>query len=307
MKIWSIITCLLIIISTQTGLIFAEKTPSKETSDSQITIFFDVNGVLLLTDTFATLKMLRLGKLMRYALSKGIAPWNVSKAFKNRFFRFLDLIPLTDTEKLITPSFDEKGNKLPIIMAAYLNGLVTSQDIIARIEQNMLGKKDWFSSKTEARLILKLAKIIFTPQIFALIQKPNPRAISFLEKCKAAGIQMRILSNFDSESFAILQKKYPEIFNYFAPKDIILSGDKKLGKPDERLYQQVFEEYNPATTWFIDDQEANLVIPRKMGINCIHFATDRTYLGLYKKAAEFPDIHTFLQQPVTTKSFALAL
>lgn len=297
MKIWSILACLFLIFTIKTEALFAEKDSTNSVSPSQITIFFDAHGVLVLTDTFAALKMLGLGRLMRYSISKGIAPWKIANAFKDRFFQFLHTIPLTQEEQQIIPSFDPKGIKLPIIMTAYLNGIITSAEILSRIEKHAQSNRAWFSSKTEMKLIIAQARMIFTPKRFASIQKPNPRAIEFLEKCKDSGIKVRILSNFDAESFAILQAKYPELFHYFASEDIILSGNLKLGKPNHELYQTVFSGYNPAATWFIDDQEINLVFPQKMGINTVHFSNNRSYLGLYKKAAEFPDIQTFLPQP----------
>ena len=78
-----------------------------------------------------------------------------------------------------------------------------------------------------------------------------------------------LLSNQDSETFAIIKQKYASVFKHF--DGIMISGDAKMTKPDPEIFKLLLTTYNlvPTDCFFIDDQEENLVTAEKLGIQSI--------------------------------------
>ena len=56
---------------------------------------------------------------------------------------------------------------------------------------------------------------------------------------------------------------------------VVVSGLEKLVKPDVRIYRVFCERYGlaPESCVFIDDNEANVISARKIGMEAIHFSS----------------------------------
>jgi FMN phosphatase YigB (HAD superfamily) len=78
------------------------------------------------------------------------------------------------------------------------------------------------------------------------------------------------LSNWSAETYPKIRPMYA-FFEWF--DDILLSGEVKLAKPDERIYTLFLERigWQAEKCVFIDDSEANVVVARRLGFKAIHF------------------------------------
>jgi len=75
------------------------------------------------------------------------------------------------------------------------------------------------------------------------------------------------LTNWSGQTFPYA---YPFLRKF---KDIVVSGDVKMIKPNPEIYTYALNrfEINAGETIFIDDNENNVVTANKLGINGIHF------------------------------------
>ena len=96
--------------------------------------------------------------------------------------------------------------------------------------------------------------------------------VAVLRRLRDAGYPLYGLSNWSAEKFTIVCADYP-FFDWF--EDIILSGDVRLLKPDERIFELVLGRIGkPAgECLFIDDSFENIEKARVMGFEVIHFQT----------------------------------
>ena len=85
------------------------------------------------------------------------------------------------------------------------------------------------------------------------------------------GVQYRLfgLTNWSAETFPIALGMY-SFFEVF--EGIVISGEEKLKKPDQRFYQVLLERYglNAGECLFIDDVERNVRAARDLGFQAIH-------------------------------------
>lgn len=95
-----------------------------------------------------------------------------------------------------------------------------------------------------------------------------------------------ILSNWDTESFNYLynNEKNRELFKYFNPDQVIISGKIGLLKPDKPVYEYITEKFNLRyqDCVFIDDDARNVKTAKELGM--IAFLADsKDYKNLEKK------------------------
>ena len=108
---------------------------------------------------------------------------------------------------------------------------------------------------------------------------PIADAITLLNDCyhakKADGSPkntLLVLSNWDTVSFDLLQKRYPEIFDaYFKKHHIIVSGAIGLIKPEKEAFKYVLNTYklDPKDCIFINDQYDNVLASQAAGITSL--------------------------------------
>ncbi len=77
------------------------------------------------------------------------------------------------------------------------------------------------------------------------------------------------LTNWSAETIPVAYKRY-DFFRYFA--GIVVSGEEKRVKPDERIYRILLERYglNAQESLFIDDNLENIEAARKLGFKTVH-------------------------------------
>ena len=80
------------------------------------------------------------------------------------------------------------------------------------------------------------------------------------------------LTNWSHETFPRALELF-EFLGWF--EGIVVSGAEQLKKPDERIYQVLFDRYqiNPINSVFIDDSYPNVEAARNLGMKAVHFKT----------------------------------
>ena len=123
------------------------------------------------------------------------------------------------------------------------------------------------------------------PRFLDSIGAPVPGMAALVDEL-AADVPLYAITNFSGEFFPEFRTREAAMFDRF--RDIVVSGDEKLVKPDAAIYRLAIDRFgvDPATTVFIDDNEANVAGAAAVGLIALHFTgeprlrADLTRLGL---------------------------
>lgn len=245
-------------------------------------IIFDFGGVLILTNHMASFRQLGILNIASCSYRLGINPFYLDHYIKSRLFDFLDEIAIHQQLNPLSyeQTYDEKGNPLPMLMSAWLQGSFSSSEILTLIESSIKNNSAWFKCQAEKRIIQNTARLIFTPEIFVGSRKISPAGIAFIKKCKKQGHRIYGLSNWDAQSFTVLKQQHPELFDLF--DGVVISAEAKANKPHATIYQTLLARYElkPEDCWFIDDQQENIDAAKKLGINAVRHTS--TFANLIK-------------------------
>ena len=102
------------------------------------------------------------------------------------------------------------------------------------------------------------------------IPGPVPGSTEIVEELDAAGVPLYAITNFGADTWAGFRPSYP-LFDRF--RDIVVSGDEQLAKPDPAIYALAAARFGrPAGTMlFVDDSLANVESARACGWHGHHF------------------------------------
>lgn len=80
------------------------------------------------------------------------------------------------------------------------------------------------------------------------------------------------LTNWSAETFPLARNRF-EFMGWF--KDIVVSGEEKLIKPDPAIYRLLLERFalEPQDTVFIDDSPRNVQAAAELGLHAVHFTS----------------------------------
>lgn len=229
----------------------------------------DFGGVLVLPDKFTAFQHLGMTNIAECIFCLRLNPLTLQTYLKTVLFNTLDAI--AQSHDLNTNSYhltyDEKGNPLPFLMCAWLQGSMPCSEIRLLINNSIALHPEWFKCRAEQRLIENILQMIFTPQYFVNTWKISTAGIAFIKQCKLHGHKIYGLSNWDAESFALLKQKHPQLFELF--DGVVASGEVNANKPHATIYQILLERYqlDPQQCLFIDDQKENVAAAQKLGIN----------------------------------------
>ncbi|MEP2705791.1 MAG: HAD family phosphatase [Roseibium sp.] len=103
-----------------------------------------------------------------------------------------------------------------------------------------------------------------------------PGTSDILAELKSADTPLFAITNFSNEKFKEAQDRFPFLKTSF--RDIVVSAEEQLIKPDLRIYQVLFErnDIDPKTCFFIDDSIANVEAARQVGMVAHHFSQAST-------------------------------
>ena len=204
------------------------------------------------------------------SLKKG--PRAINHHIKSKFFEILNntaTLHSYDTNANNEQAYDEHSNPIPFFMCAWLAGAMQSEEIRTLVLNTIEQFPEWFDHPAEQKAISNLVTMVFTPESFIRTRKLYTNGITFIKACKKQGHKVYVLSNWDIESFKLLKKKYPQLFNLF--DGIVISGKSKSLKPSPTIYTTLLAKYalDPRHCWFIDDQQENVSAACSMGIKGI--------------------------------------
>jgi len=273
------------------ALIFMLSWPIQSTK-----IIFDLGNVLIDTHSIAVFKTLGIKNVVCYMfLMRCLSPKTIKTKLHCKLYEVLNKQEIT--KKLSTKPCnkydikDPNGSILPTVMRAWLEGTIPCKTIKTIVSQTIDMHPEWFICRSEQRMVQSLTQLIFTPEKFSRVMKFNANAIKFVKECKVKGHQVYILSNWDKESFSLLQKKYSDTFSLF--DGIIISGEHCCTKPNKTIYTKLLKQYQlkPKECIFIDDQLENLTVARKFGISTIHCKQNKK---LFSSKQNLAKIHQYL-------------
>ncbi|MDB5677491.1 HAD family phosphatase [Sphingomonas bacterium] len=117
-----------------------------------------------------------------------------------------------------------------------------------------------------AELIAALA-----PQFNETIGPAIPGMTELVADLHAAGVPLYAITNFSGEFWPPFRAREAEFFAPF--RDVVVSGDEKLVKPDAAIYRLALERFGlePEEAVFIDDNVANVVGANALGIHALLF------------------------------------
>lgn len=100
---------------------------------------------------------------------------------------------------------------------------------------------------------------------------PVPGMHDLVADLDSAGVPLFAITNFSHEFFPPFRAEWTGLFDRF--RDIVVSGDEKLVKPDPAIYHLALARFGlePHEAVFIDDNEPNVLGARALGIRSIHF------------------------------------
>ncbi len=103
---------------------------------------------------------------------------------------------------------------------------------------------------------------------------PIHESVDILMDIKRRGYPVYALSNWNDVTFQTALKEFP-FLRLFDGR--IVSGEVKLAKPDQRIYQLLLDTYqlNPRESLFIDDRLENVEAARLLGIESVQFVSPR--------------------------------
>ena len=94
---------------------------------------------------------------------------------------------------------------------------------------------------------------------------------ALVDELEAAGVPLYGLTNFAGEFFPEFLAREAAMFDRF--RDILVSGDEKLVKPDPAIYRLALDRFGleASRTVFIDDSAANVAGAASVGLIALHF------------------------------------
>ncbi|WP_310618722.1 HAD family hydrolase [Flexibacterium corallicola] len=112
---------------------------------------------------------------------------------------------------------------------------------------------------------------------FEMLDGPIETCVTLLHELKKLGFPTYAISNFSCEKLAITKPHYPFLIDSF--KDMVISGEENVLKPDRRLYEVLLERNKLVASelLFIDDTLRNVEAARDLGMHAIHFQGEEQF------------------------------
>ena len=109
------------------------------------------------------------------------------------------------------------------------------------------------------------------PRFNETIPAAIPGMIALVEELDAAGVPLFAITNFSGEFWKPFRGREAAVFDRF--RDIVVSGDEKLLKPDPAIYALALKRFGLAAgeAVFVDDNAANVEAALAVGIHAMLF------------------------------------
>lgn len=98
-----------------------------------------------------------------------------------------------------------------------------------------------------------------------------PGSVAILNDLKTAGVPLYAITNFSTEKFDEAKARFPFLTSAF--RDIVVSAEERLLKPDRRIFEILLTRngLEASSCVFIDDSMKNVEGARAAGLKAIHF------------------------------------
>jgi 2-haloacid dehalogenase len=118
------------------------------------------------------------------------------------------------------------------------------------------------------------------------IADPVPGVPELVAALDARGVPLFAITNFSADFWPPFRAREDRFFGRF--RDIVVSGEEKLLKPDPALYRLALHRFGlePAEVLFVDDRAVNVEGARAVGMHA-HLFTDAADLGVRLEADGF--------------------
>jgi HAD superfamily hydrolase (TIGR01509 family) len=168
-----------------------------------------------------------------------------------------------------------QSQPMPQIMVDWQINADSSDNIKDRVIQHINQTQHPQAIKN---LFMAIANFMFTPEMLAASQVKVEPMVKLLEQLKHAGYEVYALSNWNAESFAVIEQLHPEIFKLF--NGVLISGHVHMGKPDPKFFELLFKQFNieKKHALFIDDEISNVDAAEKIGLHSILCKNTKTVL-----------------------------
>ena len=107
------------------------------------------------------------------------------------------------------------------------------------------------------------------------ISDPIPGVHELVEALDGRGVPLFAITNFSADFWKPFHEKEQAFFARF--RDIVVSGEEKLLKPDPAIYYRALDRFGlkPAEALFIDDRQINVEGARAVGMHAHLFTDDQ--------------------------------
>jgi 2-haloacid dehalogenase len=105
------------------------------------------------------------------------------------------------------------------------------------------------------------------------IPAPIDGTVAILDALKAQGTPLYAITNWHQDKFRETQARFPFLTTSF--RDIVVSGDERLVKPDPAIYRLLLDRngLEASSCLFIDDSPKNVAGAQAVGMKAHHFTS----------------------------------
>jgi 2-haloacid dehalogenase len=120
---------------------------------------------------------------------------------------------------------------------------------------------------------------LWGPRFSETIPGMIPGMADLVAEIDSAGVPLYAITNFSGEFWKPFRDREAAIFDRF--RDIVVSGDERLVKPDPAIYHLALDRFGlePGAAVFIDDREDNIAAANGVGMRGLHFVDAPTLRG----------------------------
>ncbi|WP_394729929.1 HAD family hydrolase [Altererythrobacter sp. GH1-8] len=110
----------------------------------------------------------------------------------------------------------------------------------------------------------------YATRFLETVPGPIPGTAALIDALAERGVPLFAITNFGAEFWQMFRPTQP-VLDHF--RDIVVSGEEKLAKPDPAVFQLAAERFGfaPQTMLFIDDNAANIASAEALGWHVHHF------------------------------------
>ncbi|HEU4960689.1 MAG TPA: HAD family phosphatase [Sphingomonas sp.] len=131
-------------------------------------------------------------------------------------------------------------------------------------------------AETSAELIARFPEhealiAAWGPSFLDSIGEPIAGMHALVAELDAAGVPLYAITNFSGEFWPPFRAREAHLFDRF--RDVVVSGDEKLVKPDAAIYRLALDRFGITArdAVFIDDNRDNIAGAESVGLAAIHF------------------------------------